>query len=72
MLTIFSNRRDRGTLITAAQFLRDPNLVWSQDFESVRRELASLLSAEADFATAHRPYIVRIANEILEDRKSVV
>ena len=66
MLTIFSNRRDRGTLLTAAQLLRDSNLVWSSDFEAVRVDLASWLSAEADFITAHRPAAVRVANQILD------
>ena len=66
MLTIFSNRRDRATLITAAQLLRDTNLVWSSDFEAVRVDLASWLSAEADFMTAHRPSAVRVANQILD------
>lgn len=66
MLTIFSNRRDRATLITAAQVLRDRNLVWSQDFEAIRIDLASWLSSEADFVTAHRPAAVRVANDILD------
>ena len=66
MLTIFSNRRDRATLLTAAEFLRDRNLVWSQDFEAIRIDLASWLSSEADFQTAHRPHAVRLANEILD------
>ena len=66
MLTIFSNRRDRATLITAAQFLIDSNLVWSEDFDAIRIELASWLSKEADFMTAHRPSAVRVANQILD------
>jgi len=66
LLTIFSNRRDRGTLLTAAQLLRDRNLVWSSDFEAIRINLASWLSAEADFMTAHRPHAVRVANEIID------
>jgi len=66
LLTIFSNRRDRATLITAAQLLRDRNLVWSPDFEAIRIDLASWLSAEADFVTAHRPAAVRVANDILD------
>ena len=66
MLTIFSNRRDRGTLLSAAQLLRDSNLVWSSDFEAIRIDLASWLSAEADFHTAHRPLAVRVANQVLD------
>ena len=66
MLTIFQNRRDRATLITAAELLRDRNLVWSQDFEAIRIDLATWLSSEADFHTAHRVSAVRVANQILD------
>ena len=66
MLTIFSNRRDRATLITAAQLLRDRNLVWSSDFDAIRIDLASWMSSEADFMTAHRPMAVRVANQIID------
>jgi len=58
-------------MLTAAELLRDRNLIWSADMEAIRIPLASLLSYEADFESVNRPVIVKIAERLIDDGYSV-
>lgn len=58
-----------GSLRSAVNLLRDPNLVWSQDLESIREPLADLLDLIGQLP---RTFIdepaQRIAQALTEDR----
>ena len=58
-------------MLTAAELLRDRNLIWSADMEAIRIPLASLLSYEADFESVNRAVIVKIAERLIDDGYTV-
>ena len=41
-----------GSLLGAIRLLRDPNLVWSEDLESIRESLADLLELSQKLPSA--------------------
>lgn len=58
--------RDREMLILAYQFLKSNELVWSDDFESIRKPLASVLRYES-LAVYPSIAAIEIAYAIMQD-----
>lgn len=58
--------RDRELLILAYQFLNSNQLVWSEDFEAIRKPLAELFKYEA-LAIYPNKTIIQIADAVMAD-----
>lgn len=56
-----------ATLTNAARLLRDPNLVWSDDFNLIRTDLAELLDYSAILPAYQLPQLNRIAKKLMEE-----
>ena len=52
-------------LFTAIKFLKDDNLVWSDDFEAVRKELAKTLETLVPYAPVLEPAIGELCRAII-------
>lgn len=55
----------------AAQFLRDENLVWSRDFDNIRKPLAAWLGAEKMRGIHADPNAREIARQLLNEEFDV-
>ena len=55
---------------TAAHLLLDENLVWSEDFDAIRKPLAALM-VEAQYAIIRSPQLQEIADKLLEDEYDI-
>lgn len=58
--------RAKVDLLTAAHLLQDKHLVWSDDFEAIRKPLAALLQ-EAATRESRNAHIQEIADRLLEE-----
>ena len=58
--------RDRQLLMHAYQFLKSNELVWSDDFEAIRKPLAELFRYEA-LAVYPSRIIIQIADAVMAD-----
>jgi len=56
-----------ATLTNAARLLRDPNLVWSADFDLIRTDLAEMLDYYAVLQAYQFPQLDRIAKKLMEE-----
>lgn len=56
-----------ATLTKAARLLKDPNLVWSADFDLIRTDLAELLDYAAILPAYQLPQLNRLAKKLLEE-----
>ena len=54
-------------LTNAARLLRDPNLVWSDDFELIRTDLAEMLDYYAVLQAYQFPQLDRLAKKLMEN-----
>lgn len=55
----------------AAGLLRDQNLVWSADLDSIREELADYLEAKASLGAANNPHLVAVVQRLLADENDL-
>lgn len=53
-------------LTTAVKLLQDDNLVWSDDFEAIRHNLALMLTDQARTANHASVYSLRLAKELIK------
>lgn len=56
-----------ANLTNAARLLRDPNLVWSDDFELIRTDLAELLDYAAILPAYQLSQLNRLAKKLMEE-----
>lgn len=63
--------RIRTDFKQAAGLLRDPNLVWSADLDSIREELADYLDERADTAGDNSPHLVRVVQRLIAEENDI-
>lgn len=54
----------------ASGLLRDDNLVWSQDFESIRKPLAALIDLEAS-TYRFNPFLAQICQQLIAEENDI-
>lgn len=59
--------RDHLLLKSAADLLLDKGLVWSDDFERIRLQLALWLKYEAQYGHKANPRAIRMADQLMEE-----
>lgn len=55
----------------AAALLRDKNLVWSADLDSIREDLAEYLETKATLGSANNPHLVAVVQRLLADENDL-
>lgn len=55
----------------AASLLRDKNLVWSADLDSIREELADYLDAKAGLGSGNNPHLIAVVQRLLADENDL-
>lgn len=67
--------KDYSLLVAAAALLVDDNLVWSDDFEQIKSNLANLLLSQADniaiLGNEASPSALRLAEQLLKDENEL-
>ena len=54
----------------ASGLLRDDNLVWSDDFETIRKPLAALIDLEAS-TYRFNPFLVQICQQLIAEENDI-
>lgn len=55
----------------AAALLKDKNLVWSADLDSIREDLAKYIEAKAILGSANNPHLVAVVQRLLADENDL-
>jgi hypothetical protein len=55
----------------AAALLKDKNLVWSADLDSIREDLASYLESKATLGGANSPHLIAVVQRLLADENDL-
>lgn len=54
----------------ASMLLRDEHLIWSQDFEAIRKPLAALIDVEAS-TYRFNPFLVQICQQLIAEENDI-
>lgn len=55
----------------AASLLRDKNLVWSADLDSIREDLAEYIETKAALGNANNPHLIAVVQRLLADENDL-
>jgi hypothetical protein len=55
----------------AAALLRDKNLVWSADLESIREDLAEYIETRATLGSANNPHLIAVVQRFISDENDL-
>lgn len=55
----------------AAGLLDDDNLVWSNDFDNIRRDLARYISIKATLGAGNNPHLIQIVQTLIADENDI-
>jgi len=55
----------------AAGLLDDDNLIWSEDFNNIRRDLARYISAKATLGAGNNPHLIQIVQTLIADENDI-
>lgn len=55
----------------AAALLRDKNLVWSADLESIREDLAEYIEIKATLGSANNPHLIAVVQRFISDENDL-
>jgi hypothetical protein len=55
----------------AAALLKDKNLVWSADLDSIREELAGYLEVKATLGSANNPHLIAVVQRLISDENDL-
>ncbi len=71
-----ANKRMSGDRIyadfkQAAALLRDKNLVWSADLDSIREDLARYIDTKAILGGANNPHLVAVVQRLIADENDL-
>ncbi len=55
----------------AAALLRDKNLVWSADLDSIREDLAEYIESKATLGSSNNPHLVAVVQRLLADENDL-
>ena len=60
-----TNERIYADFRQAASLLKDKNLVWSADLDSIREELAAYIEAKATLGSANNPHLIAVVQRLI-------
>lgn len=66
-----SKDRIYADFMQAAGLLRDKNLVWSADLDSIREELADYLEVKATLGVGNNPHLIAVVQRLLADENDL-
>jgi len=55
----------------AAGLLDDDNLIWSNDLENIRKDLARYISAKATLGAGNNPHLIQIVQTMIADENDI-
>lgn len=55
----------------AAALLRDKNLVWSADLDSIREELAEYIESKATLGNSNNPHLIAVVQRLIADENDL-
>jgi hypothetical protein len=55
----------------AAALLRDKNLVWSADLDSIREDLAEYIETRATLGSANNPHLIAVVQRFISDENDL-
>jgi hypothetical protein len=55
----------------AAALLKDKNLVWSADLDSIREDLAGYLEAKATLGLGNNPHLIAVVQRLISDENDL-
>ncbi len=55
----------------AAALLRDKNLVWSADLDSIREDLAEYIETKAGLGVGNNPHLIAVVQRLLADENDL-
>ena len=67
-----TNNRLYADFKQAAALLDDDQLVWSADFESIRKDLARYLEVKAGLGVGNNPHLINVVQSIIADENDIV
>ena len=70
MLRKVSPLRTKADFAQASMLLRDDNLIWSDDFEAIRKPLAALIDLEAA-SYRFNPFLVQICQTLIAEENDI-
>lgn len=60
-----TNERIYADFRQAASLLKDKNLVWSADLDSIREELANYIETKATLGSANNPHLIAVVQRLI-------
>jgi hypothetical protein len=55
----------------AAALLKDKNLVWSADLDSIREDLAAYIEIKATLGSANNPHLIAVVQRFISDENDL-
>lgn len=55
----------------AAALLRDRNLVWSADLDSIREDLAEYIESKAGLGVGNNPHLISVVQTLIADENDL-
>ena len=55
----------------AAALLKDKNLVWSADLDSIREDLAEYIETRATLGSANNPHLIAVVQRFISDENDL-
>lgn len=65
------SERVYADFMQAASLLKDKNLVWSADLDSIREDLAGYLESKATLGSANNPHLIAVVQRLLADENDL-
>lgn len=65
------NERIYADFKQAAGLLRDKNLVWSADLDSIREDLAEYLDQRAGFGLSNGRHLINVVQHLIADENDI-
>lgn len=66
-----TNERLYADFKQAAALLDDDQLVWSADFDSIRKDLARYLETKASLGVGNNPHLINVVQSIIADENDI-
>jgi len=66
-----TNERLYADFKQAAALLDDDNLLWDDDLNAIRRDLARYLSAKAALGAGNDPYLIQLVQTLIADENDI-
>jgi len=65
------SERVYADFMQAASLLRDKNLIWSADLDSIREDLAGYLECKATLGAANNSHLIAVVQRLLADENDL-